>query len=197
MNKIKLQEVFTKEVFSKQIKEKVAFRFENPEFVEGTRYEDDYFVRDTKVELTLNDDNTVHFMKYDRSWSIRVKKFNITEKDITVEEAVDYLIENFDNRDANYSEIVTIMKQAMADEEVEVSLFYNQYKGTGKAWIANTDNTRKILSFVDCFNHIKDGYKGERVFKLTDGLYIFNEEGSKSKDNRSFVEVKDGQVNYL
>lgn len=68
------------------------------------------------------------------------------------------------------------------------TLYYNQYKGSGKCWIAVVDkNSKKVLSFAEPENTIKDGYKGTKEFKLKSGYYLICQEGSKSYDKKEYV----------
>jgi hypothetical protein len=80
-----------------------------------------------------------------------------------------------------------------------VTLSYNAYKGTGKAWIAEIDpRTRKIIAFLDAESHEKIGtYKGEKRFlvPLVEGkCYKTREEGSKSCDTDRIYLVKNGEL---
>ncbi|MBT9170549.1 MAG: hypothetical protein DDT18_00892 [Actinobacteria bacterium] len=77
-------------------------------------------------------------------------------------------------------------------KKYEVRLTCHQYKGTGKCWVARVDETKKILDFVDAHTVIPDGYKKEKVFLLSDGLYLLNEVGTKSHDRRTYIRVQDG-----
>ena len=80
--------------------------------------------------------------------------------------------------------------------DVIVELRYNQYYGSGKCWVAEVDKkTKKILNFIDAESVEKrDWYSGKKIFKLKDGYYLFNQEGSKSNDNREYFQVKNGEL---
>lgn len=79
---------------------------------------------------------------------------------------------------------------------VQIELFYNRYKGSGKCWIAEVDKTtKKILNFIDAESTIKtDNYKGSKIFVLKDGYYITCEAGSKSNDQRNYIKVENGKI---
>jgi len=81
-------------------------------------------------------------------------------------------------------------------EEIVVKLEYNQYKGSGKCWVARVDSTtKKILSFVDVESNERNGNtKGFKTFILKDGYYLSSETGTKSTDFREYFRVKDGQI---
>ena len=79
---------------------------------------------------------------------------------------------------------------------VIVKLRYNRYYGSGKCWVAEVDKeTKKILNFVNAESVEKrDWYSGKKIFKLKDGFYLFNQEGSKSNDDRKYFQVKNGEL---
>ncbi len=81
-------------------------------------------------------------------------------------------------------------------KEIIVDLEYNQFKGSGKCWIAMVDsNTKKILSFVNAESVQKNGNtKGFKTFKVCDGYYLSCETGTKSYDRREYFRVKDGKI---
>lgn len=89
-----------------------------------------------------------------------------------------------------------IIDSANEQKEIVIELEYNQFKGSGKCWIARVDSkTKKILSFVDVESNQKDGNtKGFKTFILKDGHYLSCETGTKSYDNREYFIVKDGQI---
>lgn len=81
------------------------------------------------------------------------------------------------------------------ETKYRVELGYNQYKGSGKCWVAKVGpDTKKILGFIDAESVIKrDNYSGRKVFLLPDGHYLFNEEGSKKSDSRRYVRIENGE----
>jgi len=88
------------------------------------------------------------------------------------------------------------------NDYVLIELEYNQFKGSGKSWIAVCDpETRKIEYFLDVESFIKkDKYKGTKVFKvpLIEGnLYLFNSTGSKSQDDREYYIVKENKLELV
>ena len=97
-------------------------------------------------------------------------------------------------------ELNTLLKSVEAELESRtpaegevVTLEYNQYKGTGKCWIAIVDEkTLEKRGWVDAKSVQKNGYKGTKIFMvpLKEGTcYQFNEAGSKSQDCRYFRKV--------
>jgi hypothetical protein len=89
-------------------------------------------------------------------------------------------------------------KETPKEPEFEkIWLSYSQYKGSGKAWIANVNEDGKVLSFLDADVVEKDGYRGRKLFKvpLVEGnRYKLNESGSKSSDDKWFMIVKNGKL---
>ena len=114
-----------------------------------------------------------------------------------------YMLENL--KDLSVSELESLKNQI----EIEIAqrsgnkhllhLSYNQYKGSGKCWVARINpETKKILGFVDAESVQKDGnYKGEKTYELIDGNYLSCESGSKSTDNRTYFQIKDGEYSEL
>lgn len=77
---------------------------------------------------------------------------------------------------------------------VQIELPYNQYKGSGKCWIAEVDkNTKKILRFLNAESVIKDGHKGTKIFVVKDGYYYLCYEGSSSYDKREYIKISNGE----
>lgn len=107
-----------------------------------------------------------------------IKQFELDEL-VEIKELVDSIIDSINEQ-----------------KEIVVELEYNQFKGSGKCWIARVDSkTKKILSFVDVESNQKDGNtKGFKTFILKDGHYLSCETGTKSYDNREYFRVKDGQI---
>lgn len=90
------------------------------------------------------------------------------------------------------------LQSRSADQFEIIELTYNQYKGSGKAWIAEVDpQTKKLDHFLDAESNIKDGYKGTKTFKvpMIEGkMYWICEEGTKSYDSKYFRVVRDGKL---
>ena len=107
-----------------------------------------------------------------------IKQFELDEL-VEIKELVDGIIDSINEQ-----------------KEIVIELEYNQFKGSGKCWIAMVDSkTKKILSFVDVESNQKDGNtKGFKTFILKDGYYLSCETGTKSYDNREYFRVKDGQI---
>lgn len=94
-------------------------------------------------------------------------------------------------------EVVDGMIDSIKEQkQIVIELEYNQFKGSGKCWIARVDSkTKRTLSFVDVESNQRDGNtKGFKTFILKDGYYLSCETGTKSYDNREYFKVKDGQV---
>jgi len=101
------------------------------------------------------------------------------------------------------TEELIAMKTAIEEElkkrngKVVIKLNFNQYKGTGKCWVAIIDPaTKEKLGFVNAISVNKTStYKGEKVFELEEGkTYMTNEAGSKSSDDRKIVVVSEGKI---
>ena len=80
-----------------------------------------------------------------------------------------------------------------------VELSYNQYKGSGKCWIARIDSaTKKILSFLDADSkQPRDNYSGTKTFSvpLVEGqCYLLCDSGSKRSDDRRYRKVENGSL---
>ena len=93
-------------------------------------------------------------------------------------------------------EIITLVQEEIASRngaKLEVHLHSNAYKGSGKCWIARVDQHKKILGFVDAHTTIPDGYEKGKIFFLVDDDYLLCEKGSKSRDTRRYITVKDGK----
>jgi len=77
--------------------------------------------------------------------------------------------------------------------KVRIELYYNRYKGSGKCWVARVNDNKKIIGFVEPETVERDGYKGSKLFLLGDGKYLICQEGSKSRDYRKYIVVKNGK----
>lgn len=86
----------------------------------------------------------------------------------------------------------TTPQPAVKKEEsyAEYNLSYNNYKGTGKAWIQRIEDGKRT-TFVDAHRSDRDGYKGSKVYRLKPGRYLVNDEGTKSYDDRREIVVHD------
>ena len=92
--------------------------------------------------------------------------------------------------------IIVTAREIMAargGKKMEVHLHSNVFKGSGKCWVAQIDEYKKILGFVEEHTTIRDGYKKEKIFFLPDGRYLLCEEGTKSYDDKKYITVKDGE----
>jgi len=82
--------------------------------------------------------------------------------------------------------------------KITVTLEYNRYKGTGKAWVAEIDQYGKIVAFLDVIGSQKNGYQGEKTYELCEGKkYRINEVGSKSYDTRYDAIVVNGKIKRI
>lgn len=83
---------------------------------------------------------------------------------------------------------------------IEFTLQYNAFKGTGKCWVAIVNpKNKKIESFINATNTEKfDKYKGQKYFELPaddeETLYLFCETDTKSSDKKRYYKVKDGKL---
>lgn len=108
-------------------------------------------------------------------------------------------VKNLTNKELE--ELVKVIKEKLdshSKKEVK-ELHYNNYKGTGKCWIAIVDpETKKIQSFLDTESkQPRNSYSGYKTFSvpLVEGtVYLFNESGSKSSDSRTYYQVKDNKL---
>lgn len=76
---------------------------------------------------------------------------------------------------------------------------YNQYKGSGKCWVARVDpETKKVIEFLESESkQPRDNYSGKKLFKipLVEGyMYLGCESGSKSTDSRFYSKVIGGKL---
>lgn len=101
------------------------------------------------------------------------------------------------------TEELIAMKTAIEEElkkrngKAIIKLKYNQYKGSGKCWVAVIDPvTKEKLGFVNATSINKtSNYSGEKIFELEEGnTYMTNEAGTKSSDTRKIVIVSEGQI---
>jgi hypothetical protein len=108
---------------------------------------------------------------------------------------------------SNYSVSELLELKTLIDAQIQAkqekktqywTLDYNQYKGTGKAWIAEVDEqTKKIIAFLDPENNEKDGYKGTKHYNipLIEGkVYKMVEAGSKSRNTEYYKKVVNGEL---
>ena len=88
-----------------------------------------------------------------------------------------------------------IEEKSSAVKPYLLTLYYNLYKGSGKCWVANVDkDTKKILGFINTESYVKiDTYKGKKNFLLKDGYYLACDEGTKSRDNRVYFRIVNGE----
>jgi len=84
-----------------------------------------------------------------------------------------------------------IFKSLLSDIRYHIVITSNSYKGSGRCWIANIDDNKKIQSFVKEDSNIKDGYRNEKSYDLPSGKYLINQEGSKSHDDREYIVIND------
>ena len=101
------------------------------------------------------------------------------------------------------TEELIAMKTAIEEElkkksgKVVIKLNFNQYKGSGKCWVAIIDPaTKEKLGFVNAISVNKTrNYSGEKVFELEEGkTYMTNEAGTKSSDERKIIIVSEGII---
>lgn len=92
-------------------------------------------------------------------------------------------------------ELIKVINSKRTSSKYKLELAYNQYRGSGKCWVANVDtDTKKILNFINCESNVKEEqYKGYKVFLLEDGYYLSCETGTKSNDKRAYFEIKNGE----
>jgi len=84
-----------------------------------------------------------------------------------------------------FGEVEREIARRKGNEREVISLSYNQYKGSGKCWIARVDNeTRKIIDFLQCESvQRRDNYSGKKTFSvpLIEGMcYLFCENCTKT-----------------
>lgn len=94
-------------------------------------------------------------------------------------------------------EIVDSLVDSLIEHKaIVIELEFNQFKGSGKCWVAKVDaKTKKVLSFIDAESNQRIGNtKGYKTFVLKDGRYLSCETGTKSYDKKECFRVKDGQV---
>ena len=101
------------------------------------------------------------------------------------------------------TEELIAMKTAIEEElkkrsgKVVIKLNFNQYKGSGKCWVAIIDpTTKEKLGFVNAISVNKTAnYAGEKVFELEEGkTYMTNEADTKSSDKRKIIIVSEGKI---
>lgn len=83
-----------------------------------------------------------------------------------------------------------------ASNTVEVDLEYDQFKGSGKCFVANVDrHTKKILKHIKEESSVSTSkYRGRRYFILVDGFYLTCETGTKAQDNRRYIKISNGVI---
>ena len=87
--------------------------------------------------------------------------------------------------------------QSRVKAHQQIWLEYNQYKGSGKCWVARIDENEKVTEFLKVESVAKDGYKGKKLFlvPLVEGnTYLYTSEGTKSYDSKSKFIVKNGKL---
>jgi hypothetical protein len=113
-------------------------------------------------------------------------------------------------RDASTEELEKMM-QAIQDElarrkgeeeapvTVEYSVSYHQYKGSGKAWIAELDpKTKARVRFLNPEYSRKGEHEVTKYFRLTPGMYEANSYLSRHHDQRVIFTVdEDGEIEYI
>lgn len=108
-------------------------------------------------------------------------------------------VKNLTNQELEDLQKVIKEKLESHSKKEVVELYYNNYKGTGKCWVAIVDpETKKIQSFLETESkQPRDNYSGVKTFSvpLVEGqVYLFNDTGSKSKDDRRYYQVKDNKL---
>lgn len=98
-----------------------------------------------------------------------------------------------------FKEIQNELESRQEKKSKIIELSYNQYKGSGKCWIARVDSeTKKIIKFLDAESkQPRDNYSGIKTFSvpLIEGVvYLFNESGSKSSDSRCYKKIINGEL---
>jgi len=96
---------------------------------------------------------------------------------------------------ASVEELKRIVEEASAELKrrsgktyYEIRISSNPYKGSGKCWIQRiVDGVR--ADFVDPVSTEMDRYCKTRIYRLSPGIYLVNEEGTKSYDRRYKIEV--------
>ena len=78
-----------------------------------------------------------------------------------------------------------------------MKLYFNFYKGSGKVWIARTNEDWGITSFVKGWREYDSKNSGTIEFELGDGKYIENFPNTHSSDMRRWIEVKDGEITVV
>ena len=96
----------------------------------------------------------------------------------------------------------TAAKLEIPNKDELFTLGYNNYKGSGKCWIAIVDErTRKIETFLVAESTEKDGtYKGIKRFLvplIENTVYKFCESGSKSSDSIWYSKVVNGKLEKI
>jgi hypothetical protein len=82
---------------------------------------------------------------------------------------------------------------------MEIEVEFNQYKGSGKHWVAEVDGNNKIIGFVKEKRTEYDGkqYKGWKIYELKDGRYMINEAYTGGYDLRQIVKVENGEMKKI
>ena len=83
-----------------------------------------------------------------------------------------------------------------AGDNVEIDLDYDQFKGSGKCFVAKVDkNTKKMLKDIKEESIVSTSkYRGRKHFILPDGYYLTCETGTKAQDNRKYLKIIDGVI---
>ena len=60
-------------------------------------------------------------------------------------------------------------------------------------WAAKIDEYKKIIGFCEPHVVIPTGSKKEKIFFLEDGNYLLCSSGTKTRDNKKYIKVKEGK----
>ena len=76
-------------------------------------------------------------------------------------------------------------------------LNFNYYKGSGKVWLARTDEEGKIKEFLRGMREYQDRRSGTITYELGDGFYVYNRPNTRESDMRVWIEVKNGEERVI
>jgi len=82
---------------------------------------------------------------------------------------------------------------------IKIKLYWNKYKGTGKAWLAKIVNGKYVFLEMKRFKPLNETnrqvYEGIKEYEIReDGKYVAHEQNTKTRDLRHIFEVKNGKI---
>ncbi|KHO63250.1 hypothetical protein THYS13_13710 [Thermoanaerobacter sp. YS13] len=83
---------------------------------------------------------------------------------------------------------------------MEIEVYFNEYKGSGKHWVAEIDRNNQIIKFLKPkrIEYDKSQYKGIKIYDLENGKrYMINEAHTGSYDLRQIVSILNDKLDVL